>query len=139
MSISFFFNFSLLLCELHITHPSPTLLIPSYLPSALATSSPKIKKIKYKTGTNKTNRTKHSVPHRLSPVHTSLSLANVHCSESLVRLQISDFCDPIDTGTLLCLLLVALGSPWAVEILQLDRQFWPFHMPNSSQMLKILE
>jgi hypothetical protein len=44
--------------------------------------------------------------------------ANVHCTESLVWLKVSGFCDVINTGFLLELLLIILLLPYVMEILQ---------------------
>jgi len=49
--------------------------------------------------------------------HTS-SLANVHCNESLVWIEVSGLCDTIDIGSSWGLLVMPM-LPFAMEILQL--------------------
>lgn len=52
------------------------------------------------------------------PVHIS-SLANVHRNESLIGIEVSVFCDTINTGSLSVILLVILLLPHVIEILKL--------------------
>jgi hypothetical protein len=77
----------------------------------------------------------HSVSTVYPSVHTS-SLANGHCSESLVWLEISGFCDSINIWSSSGLLLVILLLPCVMEILQLwNSRTGPFRHPNCSQAI----
>ena len=71
-------------------------------------------------------------------VHTS-SLANVHCSESLVLFEISGVCHAIHTGSSSGLLPVILLLPCVMEILQLwNSRTGPVTHLNRSWMMQIL-
>ena len=58
------------------------------------------------------------------------SLANVHCSESLVWSEVSGFCYTINTGSLPGL-LVTLLLPCVMEILALDLPYWTCPITHS--------
>lgn len=108
----FFSNVLLVLCEFHSMHPNPTHLpLYSYLLSTFA-SSPKAEK-KHLTVEAVMY---HSVSHRSHPfIHTLL--ANVHCNDCLVWYGYSGFCDSVNPGASLGLLLDILLDLCVTEIL----------------------
>lgn len=110
----FLSDFLLILCGFHIMLPNPTLyLVSSFPPSAIANAPPE-----------KNNRNFLSwklscvtVRNTVYPLVRTASLANVHCNESLVLVEVSGFCYTINTGSSLQLLWDILLLPCVVEIL----------------------
>ena len=71
------------------------------------------------------------------PQYIPLS-TDLHCTETLVWIKISGFCDIVNIGSSLGLLPVILLSPCVVEILQLwISRTGPCMHPNSLQMIQI--
>lgn len=77
----------------------------------------------------------HRVSHSISLCQHIITCKNIHCKESLVWFEISGFCDTINPGSSLGLLVFLLLS-CVTEILQLwTHNPSPFTCPNNSHMM----